>query len=111
MVHVTREGAPIRKRRYFFTEMFGAIAYAACAKATGEDRMADRARTIYARAKAGFANEVTPKFANTRPAKGMGGAMISLVTAQELRACLDDDAFDADIDACIEEIQRDFVKS
>ena len=108
--HVTREGAPIRKRRYFFTETFGAIAYAACARATGDARMAGRARTIYARAKAGFANEVTPKFANTRPAKGMGVPMISLVTAQELRACLDDDSFTADIDACIEEIQRDFVK-
>ena len=36
--------------------------------------------------------------------------MISLATAQELRTCLGDDSFDADIDACIEEIQRDFVK-
>ena len=27
--HVTREGKPIRKRRYFFTETFAAIAYAA----------------------------------------------------------------------------------
>ena len=108
--HVTRAGAPIRKRRYFFTETFGAIAYAACAKATGEARLADRARAIYARAKEGFANEVTPKFASTRPTKGMGEPMILLMTAQELRACLDDDSFDVDIDACIEEIQRDFVK-
>ena len=44
--HVTREGTPIRKRRYFFTETFGAIAYAACAKATGEAALADRAREI-----------------------------------------------------------------
>ena len=108
--HVTRAGAPISKRRYFFTETFGAIAYAACAKATGEARLADRARAIYARAKEGFANEVTPKFASTRPTKGMGEPMILLMTAQELRACLDDDSFDVDIDACIEEIQRDFVK-
>jgi len=28
--HVTREGAPIRKRRYVFTETFGAIAYDLC---------------------------------------------------------------------------------
>ena len=34
--HVTREGAPIRKRRYVFTETFGAIAFAAMATATGE---------------------------------------------------------------------------
>ena len=75
--HVTREGAPIRKRRYFFTETFGAIAYAACAKATGEARHADRAREIYATARAGFAAGVDPKFAATRPTKGMGVPMIS----------------------------------
>ena len=108
--HVTREGAPIRKRRYFFTETFGAIAYAACAKATGEARHADRAREIYATARAGFAAGVDPKFAATRPTKGMGVPMISLATAQELRTCLGDDSFDVNIDACIEEIQRDFVK-
>jgi len=108
--HVTREGAPIRKRRYFFTETFGAIAFAACAKATGEARMADRAREVYALAKAGFAVGANPKYTDTRPAKGMGGPMILLATAQELRACLDDDSLDADIDAFIEEIQRDFVK-
>ena len=36
--------------------------------------------------------------------------MMSLVTAQELRACLNDDSFNGDIDLCIEEIQSDFMK-
>ena len=36
--------------------------------------------------------------------------MISLVTAQEMRTCLGDDSFNGDIDACIAEIQQDFVK-
>ena len=33
--HLTRDGKPIRKRRYVFTETFGAIAFAAVYKATG----------------------------------------------------------------------------
>jgi len=108
--HVTREGKPIRKRRYFFTETFAAIAYAACAKATGEAALVDRARQIYALAKAGFSAGENPKFTATRPTKGMGVPMILLATAQEMRGCLGDDSFDADIDACIETIKRDFVK-
>ncbi len=34
--HVTKEGRPIRKRRYAFSESFAAIAYGEIAKATGE---------------------------------------------------------------------------
>jgi len=36
--HATREGKPIRKRRYAFSESFAAIAYGELAQATGEDR-------------------------------------------------------------------------
>ena len=42
--HVTREGQPIRKRRYAYSEAFAAIAYAAHAKATGDAKSAERAR-------------------------------------------------------------------
>ena len=38
--HLTRDGKPIRKRRYILTETFGAIAYAALYKATGNDSYA-----------------------------------------------------------------------
>ena len=41
--HLTRDGRPIRKRRYAFTESFAAIAYGELAKATGNDLYADRA--------------------------------------------------------------------
>ncbi len=110
--HVTREGAPIRKRRYVFTETFGAIAYAACAKAMGDSGMADKARGLYDLARKHFATPglIQPKLTETRPVKSMGGPMMSLVTAQELRACLDDNSFNGGIDSCIEEIQSDFMK-
>src|SRR6056297_169568 len=35
--HLTRDGRPIRKRRYAFSESFAAIAYGELAKATGKD--------------------------------------------------------------------------
>jgi len=41
--HVTRDGKPIRKRRYAFAESFAAIAFGELAKATGEQRYADHA--------------------------------------------------------------------
>ena len=41
--HVTREGNPIRKRRYFFSETFYVIAAAAYAKASGDQEAAGKA--------------------------------------------------------------------
>src|ERR1700683_2938479 len=45
--HVTREGSPRRKRRYFFAETFYVIAAAAYAKASGDTDAADRAREVF----------------------------------------------------------------
>ena len=47
--HVTREGRPIRKRRYAFSESFAAIAYGELAKATGDERYADKAGELFQR--------------------------------------------------------------
>ena len=110
--HVTREGAPIRKRRYVFTETFGAIAYAALAKATGKLGQAEKARELFCLAKRHFSDPslTEPKFTATRPAKAIGAPMIQMATAQELRYNLDDESFTADIDAAIAEIRCDFMK-
>jgi len=110
--HVTREGVPLRKRRYVFTETFGAIAYAACAKATGDSVMADKARDLYALVRKHFTTPdlTQPKLTDTRPMKSLSGSMMSLATAQELRRVLNDDSFNEDIDSCISEIQSDFMK-
>ena len=110
--HVTREGVPLRKRRYVFTEIFGAIAYAACANAIGDSVMADKARGLYALARKHFTTPglTQSKLTSTRPMKSLSGPMMSLATAQELRRCLNDDSFNVDIDSCISEIQSDFMK-
>src|SRR4051812_46610133 len=40
--HVTRDGKPIRKRRYFFSETFAVISFAAYAKASDNTDAADK---------------------------------------------------------------------
>jgi N-acylglucosamine 2-epimerase len=80
---VTREGKPLRKRRYVYSESFAAIAYAALYKATGEEEYAQRARScfdIYYKYTT-TPGLITPKFTENRKAKSLGGPMIGIVTA------------------------------
>jgi N-acylglucosamine 2-epimerase len=109
---VTREGRPIRKRRYAFSESFAAIAYGELAKATGEEEYVAKARGMFRR----FIDHnrtptgVQSKFTDTRPMKGMGFPMITIVTAQELRESIGMEEAEWLIDEAIETIRRDFVK-
>jgi N-acylglucosamine 2-epimerase len=110
--HVTREGKPIRKRRYYFSETFYVIAAAAYAKATGDAHAAARAREVFGQCIA-FATQpgmITPKFTDVRPAKCIGVPMIMMNTAQQLRSTIGDERCDGWIDHWINEIERDFVK-
>jgi len=110
--HVTREGLPIRKRRYFFSETFYVIAAAAYAKASGDQEAAEKARMIFGKC-IDYANatiKLQPKFTNTRPSKGIGVPMIMINTAQQLRETIGDARCDHYISQWIEEIRRDFVK-
>jgi len=64
--HVTRDGKPIRKRRYFFSETFYVIAAATYAKASGDKVAATNARKVFAECIA-YANgekKLAPKFKN-----------------------------------------------
>src|SRR5690606_20836871 len=45
--HVTKDGQPIRKRRYFFSETFYVIAAAAYAKASGDETASQNARRVF----------------------------------------------------------------
>ena len=114
---VTREGRPLRMRRYVYSESFAAVASAAFAKATGDARAADDAvKTFSTYLRYSFEPGVmNPKFEPTRPTKGLAALMICLVTAQELRANLGDVAVSGRtctewIDVSIAEIERDFLK-
>jgi N-acylglucosamine 2-epimerase len=114
---VTREGRPLRMRRYVFSESFAAISYAAWSQASGDQTAAADAVTAFERyLRYSFEpGAMPPKFETTRPSKGIGALMIGIVTAQELRAAGGDQlisgkSLTAWIDAWIGEIERDFLK-
>ncbi len=110
--HVTRDGRPLRKRRYFFSETFAVIAFAAYAKASGNEEAADRARALFGRCMdyAGGKLILPPKFTDTRPVRGIGTPMIMTNTAQQLRETIGDDRCDVAITQWVQDIERLFVK-
>jgi len=110
--HVTRDGKPIRKRRYFFSETFAVIAFAAYAKATGNETIAAEARELFGKCitYATTPGILPPKYTATRPAKGIGVPMIMINTAQQLRDTIGDGRCDEWISKWIREIETDFVK-
>jgi len=117
---VTREGAPLRMRRYHFSECFAAIGAAAFARASGEAG-AQKAACDYA---ARFLRSTQPGTPSqpkvepsTRPMRGLGVQIMIIATAQELRANLGDVGIGEDgatctewIDGAVAEIERDFYK-
>jgi N-acylglucosamine 2-epimerase len=110
--HVTREGQPIRKRRYFFSETFYVIACAAYARASGDEEAANNARRIFGKCieYATIPGMLEPKYTNTRPSRGIGVPMIMMNTAQQLRDNIGDPRCDDLITGWIKEIETYFVK-
>jgi len=110
--HVSRDGSPIRKRRYFFSETFAVIAMAAYAKAAGDEEIAEKARDLFGKCieYATIPGLLEPKFEPTRPAKGIGVPMIMINTAQQLRETIGDPRCDEYITKWMKEIETDFVK-
>lgn len=106
--HLTREGQPIRKRRYAFSEAFAAIAAGEYAKLTGDAQWRDFALA------AGRAclelEELPPKFTGVRPLLGLARPMIDIFTSQILRDTVGLEGADARVDAAIDTIRRYHVK-
>lgn len=104
---VTRDGKPLRKRRYAFSESFAAIAYAQYARAIGSDEYADKSRQCIQR----FLDHVPPaKSTHLRPTRNIGTPMIGILTAQEIREAIQPPDIDELIDRSIDEIRRYFLK-
>jgi len=110
--HVARDGRPIRKRRYAFTESFAAIAYGQFAKASGKAWAAKKARQAFNE----FINHgrdpkgTQPKFTDTRPLRTIGLPMITIATAQDLRESIGLEDANHWIDESIETIEKFHVK-
>lgn len=85
---VTKEGNPLRKRRYLFSECFATLALAAYGQASGDEAMVRRAEDLL-QLILRYSSEpdlLEPKVdAQTRPARGLGLPMILISTAQVLR--------------------------
>lgn len=110
--HVTRDGRPIRKRRYFFSETFYVIAAAAYAKASGDEEAANKARLVFGKCieYATIPGLLQAKFTDTRPSIGIGVPMIMMNTAQQLRETIGDPRCDEWITKWIAAIETNFVK-
>ena len=109
---VTREGKPLRKRRYYFSEAFAVMAFAAYGKASGEEEWIEEARVLFAKCMdyaEGRVSTGEPKWTGERETKGIGVPMIFLQVAQVLRENGGCALAERKIDEFIEEI-REFVK-
>jgi len=109
---VTRDGQPLRKRRYLFTETFGVIALSEHGKATGDEAAIEHARALYRKVIA--LNDapdasMPPKFFPTRPMKAHTMPMIIVAMTQVLRRNGDDPFYTSTIDRCIHEIMTQFL--
>lgn len=110
---VTRDGRPLRQRRYIFSECFAVIALAAYGRAGGDEGAKKQAIDLFRLILRylGTPGLLEPKVnPATRPLKGLAVPMILIVTAQELRKSVPDPLCTEVIDQSISEIERDFLK-
>ncbi|MGH9161735.1 MAG: AGE family epimerase/isomerase, partial [Vicinamibacteraceae bacterium] len=109
---VARDGRPLRKRRYLFSEAFAVIALAAFGRAAGDERCGTQALDLF-RLLLKYHQEpglLEPKvLPATRPMKGLAMPMILIATAQELRKTVDDPICNSVIDSSIHEIEQHFL--
>ncbi len=117
---VTRDGRPLRKRRYLFAEIFVIMAFAEYGAAAGDVESIERARKLMTFVREvqalppGAPGSLEPKvFPQTRPMRGHSMTMIQINTLQVLRRADTTTRplpYDSLIDGQIEEVFRYFVK-
>lgn len=110
---VTRDGRPLRQRRYLYTETFGVIAFAEYALASGDEARLAKAKELY-RLLLHYHRTpglLPPKgYPGTRPAKSHAMPMILLATSQQLRKTGDDPLYEEVIDQSIHEVTEHFMR-
>ena len=110
---VTREGRPLRKRRYIFTETFGVLALSEYGLAAQDEERLDRARELFKLLVHYYNNPelLPPKtYPQTRGAKGHAITMILLNVAQQMRKIGDDALYGKVIDDSLAEVFGHFMK-
>jgi len=110
---VTRDGKPLRKRRYLFAESFGVIACTEYFKATGDERYLQMASEIYKlmlsyhRTPGALPPKVIPQ---TRRTKSHAMPMVLVSTTQEIRQVHSDPLYSEVVDDALYQIQTHFWK-
>jgi len=109
---LTRDGRPLRKRRYLFSETFVTVALAEYALASGDAEALERSANLFRliidthRTPGKLPPKIYPE---TRAMKGHAMPMILLATSQVLRRVHDDPLLTEVIDQSIEEVLNHFV--
>lgn len=110
--HLDKQGNPLRKRRYVYSESFAAIAFGELSKITGDREYEELANRCFSRFLDHNANPNPDdaKFTGQRPTRSLGIPMITIVTAQELRSSIGYFTAEEEITKSIESIERYFLK-
>lgn len=106
---VTKEGSPIQKRRYVFSECFTAIAFAEYSIASGDKRYATRALEVFVSMQKMLS---TPGFLSpktTVEAKGHSMTMMCLNVVSCIRRAIQDDILEEQVQRSLEEIEKCFM--
>jgi N-acylglucosamine 2-epimerase len=110
---VTRDGTPLRKRRYVFSEVFAVMGLAEYALASGEDWAREKACEVWDTL---IRYHTTPGllepkvYPEARPMKSHAMPMILLATAQVIRQVDDRPDYDATIDDSMRQVFDHFCK-
>jgi N-acylglucosamine 2-epimerase len=110
---VTREGKPLRKRRYLYTETFGVIAFSEYSLASGDQTKREKARQLYELLLRYHQTPglLPPKLIpETRQAKSHAMPMILIATTQQLRKAGDDPLYTEMIDRYLTEVTGHFMR-
>lgn len=110
---VTRDGKPLRKRRYVFSETFGVMAFSEFAMAARDEQRQDKAKKLFRLIVRYHDNPelLPPKiYPQTRQTKSHAMAMILLCISQQIRKADPNPLYDEIIDRCMREVFHDFMK-
>ncbi len=108
---LARDGSPLRKRRYLFTEAFGAIGLAEYARASGDRRALEVARRTMELFEELDARGLDPKYLSASPrVRSHSMSMIRIATYQVLQEADPERDYAGRIDHAIESVFRYFAK-
>jgi len=111
---VTRDGRPLRKRRYFFSEMFAVMAFIQYYRATRNEQALQRANDTYNLVLRLFRNpdSTTPPkvFPQARDMKSLSYRMMMICISQEMKTADSNPLYEEVINDSIYQILNQFLK-